>query len=65
MLQDNDHETPLHLPDHDPVAPAPEQPPAPNIPPVDPQLQAVMMAMVEFMTQQFQAQQVTPEPWRQ
>jgi len=64
MSQDNDRETPPHLPDHDPVAPAPEQPPALNIPPVDPQLQAVMMAMVEFMTRQFQAQQVAPEPRR-
>ena len=65
MLQDNGHETPLHLPDCNPMAPAPEQPPAPNIPPVDPQLHTTMMAMVEFMTWQFQAQQVTPEPWRQ
>jgi len=65
MLQDNDHKTPLHLPDHDPVAPAPEQPAVPNIPPVDPQLQATRMAMVKFMTRQFQAQQVAPEPRRQ
>jgi len=64
MSQDNDCKTPPHLPDHDPMAPAPEQPPAPNIPPVDPQLQAAMMAMVKFMTWQFQAQQVAPEPQR-
>ena len=53
-----------YLTNRDPVAPAPEQPPALNIPPVDPQLQAAMMAMVEFMTRQFQAQQVAPEPRR-
>jgi len=62
MSQEQTRDTHPHQEDRDrtPIAPIFTPEPAPNLPPIDPQLQAAMTAMVEVMIRQFQAQLQAP-----